>query len=256
VGTLSGQPTRLPSRLRSSAMTEGAPGALTDAPPGPVVLVHGLGSSFEHGWRAAGWIDLIGDAGRTVIPVDILGHGTADRPHDPAAYADLETSVAAVLLDTPVDAIGFSLGAQLLLRLAASDPSRFRRLVLIGAGANVFRTDRTEGLASAFENGAGADDIATRVFVSLAAEAGNDPLAMAACLRRPPQPLTPDEVARVTCSVLVILGDKDFAGPPDPLLDALPDARLVTLRGIDHFQSTRDFACLDAALEFIGAAPA
>ena len=34
-----------------------------------------------------------------------------------------------------------------------------------------------------------------RVFVSLAAEAGNDPLAMAACLRRPPRPLTPDEVA-------------------------------------------------------------
>ena len=39
----------------------------------------------------AGWIDLIGDAGRTVVPVDILGHGTAARPHDPAAYADLET---------------------------------------------------------------------------------------------------------------------------------------------------------------------
>ena len=93
------------------------------------------------------------------------------------------------------------------------------------------------------------------MFVSLAAEAGNDPLAMAVCLRRPPRPLTPEEVARVTCPVLVILGDKDFAGPPEPLLDALPDARLVTLRGIDHFQSPRDFACIDAALDFIGAAP-
>ncbi len=231
----------------------------------PVVLVHGLGSSFEHGWRAAAWIDLISDAGRAVVPVDILGHGTAPRPHDPAVYADLETSVGAVLPDPPVDAIGFSLGAQLLLRLAAADPGRFRRLVVIGAGANVFRTDGTEGLASAFERSAGErsagersagdEQIATRVFVSLAAEAGNDPLAMAACLRRPPQPLTPEEVARVTCPVLVILGDKDFAGPPEPLLDALPDVRLVTLRGIDHFQSSRDFACIDAALDFIGAAP-
>jgi pimeloyl-ACP methyl ester carboxylesterase len=238
-------------------MTEDRTDVPTDA---PVVLVHGLGSSFEHGWRGAGWIDLIGDASRAVIPVDILGHGTAARPHDPAAYADLEQSVVGALPDVPVDAIGFSLGAQLLLRLAAADPSRTRRLVVIGAGANVFRTDSTEGLASAFERsvgeqGAGDHEIAARVFVSLAAEAGNDPLAMAACLRRPPQPLTPEEVARVTCPVLVILGDKDFAGPPEPLLDALPDARLVTLRGIDHFQSPRDFACIDAALDFIGAAP-
>ena len=35
----------------------------------PVVLVHGLGSSAEHGWRPAGWIDLIADAGRTVACV-------------------------------------------------------------------------------------------------------------------------------------------------------------------------------------------
>ena len=55
--------------------------------------------------------------------------------------------------------------------------------------------------------------------------------------------------------MLVILGDKDFAGPAEPLVDALPDARLVTLRGIDHFQSTRDFTCIDAALEFIDAIP-
>ena len=49
----------------------------------PVVLVHGLASSFEHGWRTPGWIDLLADAERTVIPVDILGHGTAAAPHDP-----------------------------------------------------------------------------------------------------------------------------------------------------------------------------
>jgi hypothetical protein len=27
------------------------------------------------------------------------------------------------------------------------------------------------------------------------------------------------------------------------------------LKGVDHFQSTRDFACIDAALEFVEAAP-
>ena len=190
-----------------------------------------------------------------MIPVDILGHGAAARPHDPEAYANLESSVAGVLPDTPVDAIGFSLGAQLLLRIAAADPSRFRRLVVIGAGENVFHTDGATALAAAFENGVSSDDVGARVFTSLAAEAGNDPLAIAACLRRPVTPLTASELAKVQCPVLVILGDKDFAGPAEPLVDALPDARLVTLRGIDHFQSTRDFTCIDAALEFIDAIP-
>src|SRR3954470_21587997 len=81
----------------------------------PIVLVHGLGSSFEHGWRASGWADLIADSGREVIPVDLLCHGTAVASHAPAAYAHLESSIEQVLPDEPVDAIGFSLGAQLLL---------------------------------------------------------------------------------------------------------------------------------------------
>src|SRR3954465_13530055 len=120
----------------------------------PIVLVHGLGSSFAHGWRDSGWADLIADSGREVIPVDLLGHGTADAPHDPAAYAHLESSIERALPADPtatVDAIGFSLGALLLLRLAARTPERFGRLVLIGVGANAFRTDDSHGaLAEAF----------------------------------------------------------------------------------------------------------
>jgi pimeloyl-ACP methyl ester carboxylesterase len=190
-----------------------------------------------------------------VIPVDLLGHGGAPAPHDPAAYADLEQSIVAQLPDEPIDAIGFSLGAQLLLRVAASDPARFGRLVVIGVGANLFRTDGTEYLAAAFEDGVQPDDVALRVFVNLAASAGNDPLALAACLRRSSRPYTADEIARVTCPTLVILGDKDFAGPADPLVDALPDVQLTNLRGVDHFQTPREFACIDAALEFVEAVP-
>ena len=52
----------------------------------------------------------------------------------------MSEGILAVLSGT---AVGFSLGAQLLLRLAAREPKRFRRLVVIGAGANVFRADDT-----------------------------------------------------------------------------------------------------------------
>jgi pimeloyl-ACP methyl ester carboxylesterase len=219
----------------------------------PVMLVHGLGSSFEHGWRAPGWIDLLADAGRPVIAIDILGHGSAPAPHDPSAYAGIEQSITNLLGDEPVDAIGFSLGAQLLLRVAAAQPERFGRLVLIGVGANLFRDDGTEALATAFERGNDPEDLTARLFVQLAQSAGNDPLAMAAVLRRERAPFTVEEVGRITCPTLVIIGDKDLAWPPDPLVDALPDAQLVVLPGVDHFRVTSEFSCIDAALEFIGA---
>src|SRR5687767_14844947 len=73
----------------------------------PVLLVRGFASSFERNWRETGWADLLGDAGREVIGVDLLGHGSADKPHDPAAYADVEADVRAALPDQgSVDAVG------------------------------------------------------------------------------------------------------------------------------------------------------
>jgi hypothetical protein len=39
------------------------------------------------------------------------------------------------------------------------------------------------------------------------------------------------------------------------LVDALPNAQLVVLRGIDHFRATAEFDCIDAALEFVEAVP-
>lgn len=220
----------------------------------PVLLLHGLASSFEHNWRQTGWVDLLADGGREVIGVDLLGHGTAAKPHDPAAYVDPHTEVVAHLpAGEPVAAIGFSLGAQMLLQLALDDPSRFTRLVLVGVGANLFRHDDHEALALAFErHGAGDDDVVARLFVQAAESAGNDLLALAAFLRRPRRAFVAADLAAVTCPVLVVMGDRDFAGPPDPLVDALPDARAVLLPGVDHFQATRDFRCIDAALDFLG----
>ena len=221
----------------------------------PVVLVHGFASSFEHGWRQPGWVDLLADAGREVIAVDLLGHGEADKPHDPEAYDHIEESVAAVLpVGGPVDAIGFSLGAKTILRLASDDPSRFDRIVVGGVGANVFSDQGGETIARAVEEGTSDDDIAGRVFASLASAPGQDRQALAACMRRAMKALTPEQVAKVDRPVLVVLGSKDFAGPADPLIDALPNAKLVTLRNVDHFATPSDFGFIDAALNFIGAA--
>ena len=59
----------------------------------------------------------------------------------------------------------------------------------------------------------------------------------------------------VEVPVLVVLGERDDAGPAEPLVDALPDARLVLLPGVDHFATPKDFGFIDAALGFIDALP-
>jgi pimeloyl-ACP methyl ester carboxylesterase len=76
--------------------------------------------------------------------------------------------------------------------------------------------------------------------------------ALIAFLRRPQRPLTETDLARITAQVLVVLGDKDPAGPGDGLVAALPDARLVTLRGADHFGTPGDVRCMQAVLDFLG----
>lgn len=219
----------------------------------PVILVHGFATSAARTWGDNGWLDILGDTGREVSAPDLLGHGTAERPTDPAAYDELEAHLLRRLPAEPVDAVGFSLGARTLLVLAGAHPERFHSLVVAGVGANLFRHDGTSAeLADAVEAGAASDDPTVRYFAQLAEAPDQDPAALAALMRRPhPAPLTDEALGRITCPVLVVLGDQDFAGPADPLLDRLPHARLVTLRGVDHFATPKSFGFIDAVVDFL-----
>jgi pimeloyl-ACP methyl ester carboxylesterase len=220
----------------------------------PVLLLHGFATSAARTWGDNGWIDILRDMGREVIAPDLLGHGDAAKPHEPEAYEGFAQLVVDELPDDggPVDAIGFSMGARTLLALAVESPGRFRRLVLSGVGANLFRTDGSGLVAKALRGEADPSDPVARYFATLAQEPGSDPVALAAFIEHRQAPLTPEAVGGVTCPTLVVLGDKDFAGPADPLVEALPDARLVTLRNTDHFATPKSFPFMDAAFDFVG----
>jgi pimeloyl-ACP methyl ester carboxylesterase len=231
------------------------------------VLVHGWGGSFAATWQRSGFTDLLADAGREVIGVDLLGHGAAPKPHEPEAYDDLTLRVVDALPDRPVDAVGFSLGAHVLLRTAVDGPDRFRRLVLAGIGRNVFERDdaMTRRIVAAIagdshdpDDDEDDHDSVARLFAQYASQPGNDPAALAAVMNRrasESMSLTEDDLAGVRCPVLVIVGDHDFVLPADRLVAALPDARLRTLRRTDHFATPESFEFIDAALEFIDAVP-
>jgi pimeloyl-ACP methyl ester carboxylesterase len=226
----------------------------------PVVLVHGWGGSFRNTWQVPGWEALLQEAGRTVIAVDLLGHGTAPKPHEPEAYADLTTRIADALpADGQVDAVGFSLGAATLLQLASRQPGRFGRIVVGGVGANLFRDDAAgrRSIVAAVRGDGDPTDVRSQLFAQYASQPGNDPEALALVLERQPArgALGHGRFAAISCPVLVCMGDNDFAGPADPLVEALPDATLVVLKNTDHFATPESFGFIDAALEFLEAVP-
>jgi len=222
----------------------------------PVVLVHGFAGSFERTWRQPGFADLLADIGRAPVGIDLLGHGEADKPHDPAAYARLEdearASIDARAPEGPIDAVGFSLGARTLLQLACDTPDRFRSLIVAGVGAALFEDSDGEPVARALETRSEDEAGVAHHLKVLADVPGNDLAALAACLRRGALPVTAERLVRISCPTLVVVGDRDeLAGPPEPLVEAIPDARLLVLARTDHASTPEAFAFFDAALELL-----
>ncbi len=122
-----------------------------------LLLIHGLGGS----WRS--WSTIL-DAlsrNRTVIAVDLPGHGETTTEHDSGTFDGLVGSVQRYIVDnglTGVDAVGSSMGARIVLELArrgvvgnvvALDPGGFWRgwertffRTTIGASGRLLRAIR------------------------------------------------------------------------------------------------------------------
>jgi pimeloyl-ACP methyl ester carboxylesterase len=220
----------------------------------PVLLVHGWGGSFASTWRSTGFDLLLAETGGEPIGVDLLGHGEAPRSHDPADYQDLTPRIVEHLGDRPVDAVGFSLGALTLLRVACERPGSFRRLVLGGIGRNAVEASSTSErsvLVSAIRGDYEGDDNLPRQFAQYAHQPGNDPESLAAALLAERPPFTADELSRVDADVLIVIGDRDFAGPGEPLHELIAGSRLITVARCDHFALTENFTFFDAVFDFL-----
>ncbi|MEX5632867.1 alpha/beta fold hydrolase [Parafrankia sp. FMc2] len=223
---------------------------MADTPP--VVLVHGLASSSEHGWRSSGWVDLLQEAGREVILIDLPGHGGSRRDTDPAAYPDVAAEVAEAFAGRgPVDAVGFSAGAHLLLECAVRGLAPFQRLALLGIGPRLL--DYRPAERPTFTPG--ADDgtnVLVRMIHGLARRAGNDIDAVLAFARRPIRQLTAADMAAVTCEVLLVTGERDEAGSPEELAALLPKATGRAIEGADHYSVQANTRAMNAVLDFLG----
>src|SRR3546814_19976594 len=109
----------------------------------------------------------------------------------------MESLVADQLPAEPVDAIGFSLGARVLLTLATDAPERFDRLVLTGVGANLLRSDPSDLILKAIEGEGDPANPVVQYFAGLASHPDVDREALSACLRSTRPLLTPACLAKI-----------------------------------------------------------
>lgn len=220
-----------------------------------VVLVHGWGGSFEETWKKPGIVDILADTGLKIHGVDLLGHGTSDKPHDPEAYDQLGSHLLAQLPDEPCIVVAFSLGAMTALRLAASTSDRFAGMVLAGIGDRLFEPhdpEESRRIIAGVEGTASPDDNVAQLFGRYARQGDNDPLALAAVLKRPPaERLQPEHLSGIECPVLVCIGDKDFAAPAQRLASSFSNGELAVLPRTDHFATPGSFAFIDAVVGWL-----
>ncbi|SHM67471.1 alpha/beta fold hydrolase [Cryptosporangium aurantiacum] len=220
-----------------------------------VLLVHGAGSTIDHNFRKVGWIDLLEAAGHPVIGYHLPGHGDAPPPDMTSGDEVVDDLLGRLEVDGPLDAVGFSAGAQLLAATAAREPARFRRLALLGVGNGVLKPNvvAIRRLADALADEDDPHGVG-RLFRRMARSAGNDIDDVRRYLEIPKPPAEPDALAKVDASVLVVLGDKDFNAPADDLVAAFGRARLRMLPGVDHFGLAADVRCLEIVMAFLDGA--
>ena len=220
----------------------------------PVLLVHGFGSSTDSQWRQTGWVGDLEAAGRTVIGVDLPGHGASKDLTDRDA-ADLLLDEAAQ--HGSVDAVGFSAGSWALLAAASERPELFDRIAVLGAGDRIL----TDGMHTAAMQRPMVDALRTTeeptdnpmvtMILAMITAAGNDRDAVADFLAADKRFPTLADLARITAATLLVEGSADPVGPSELLARTIPHAERLVLDGADHFEIPIRTECRTAVTSFL-----
>lgn len=220
----------------------------------PVVLLHGWGGSFERTYARVEWSEGFERSGRRVVGVDLPGHGDPSASTNPEQYSDLANAVYHDLPGGKVDAVGFSLGAKVLLKLASTHPDKFHRIVLGGIGDNLFAPEKGgQQVADLLESGERNAPEGLLQLVDYALASGGRPEAMAAVLRRKPNPVfTEDELKSIDTPILIVNGSEDsLAGSTTQLRGCLVTAGFETIEGVNHINLTDNRTFKEMALAFL-----
>lgn len=127
-------PARSATAPRHAPLPDGQTHYRWDGPPHgpPVLLVHG---ATVPGWQFDYLVPELCAAGLRTLRIDLYGHGLSARPHFDYGLERFIGQTGDLLdhlrLHTPIAALGHSMGAAVLAGLAARQPQRFSRLLLV-----------------------------------------------------------------------------------------------------------------------------
>jgi len=234
--------------------------AYIDVGSGPaVLLLHGFAADHHANWVQPGVVAALVDAGHRVIAADARGHGSSEKPTDPARYGGgAMVEDARALLDhrsvDEVHVVGYSMGSMVALGLVPREP-RARTLVLGGIGDGVARAAPARN-SSRIAAALLADDPSTvtdplgREFRRFADRTGADRRAMAA-IQQAPMRTGPARPERIEVPTLVLKGDHDpLVGSAQGLADRIPGAQLRIVPG-NHITAVSDPGFRGAIVGFL-----
>lgn len=227
-----------------------------------VVLSNSLGSTHRM------WDAQIADLERhfTVVRYDTRGHGASPVPDGPYTIDDLADDVIA-LLDRLAIArahiVGLSLGGMTAMRLAARNPERVARMVLLCTGAQLppaqawtdraatVRAEGSQAVAAAvvdrwFSPGYPGDRAPWEAMVAATPAEG-----YAGCCEAIAQLDLRQELSTITAPTLAIAGAEDPATPPaklEEITDAVADAKLLVVEHAAHLANAEQPGTITPAL--------
>lgn len=216
--------------------------------PRPMVaFIHGLGTDS----LASFYLTLaapVTAAGIDILAYDLRGHGKTDQP--PTGYTvghftdDLAGLLDALGIDRPAHMIGNSFGGTLAFAMQAAYPERVASVVSIESEppTPIWATRLAETLVNV-KRDLGRED--TYLWVASTFSSHHARLSRLAYQRLtatsmaeeiPKGPLIElDDLQRIDCPVLSIVGDEGFQADDPYLLESmLPDCRTEIIHGQDH----------------------
>ena len=199
----------------------------------PLALIHG-----GTGTAAFDWEFVLGPLSQrfTVVAMDMRGHGRTPAPDGRIGLVRFALDTAAVMqrLGFPrFSALGFSMGANTLIRLAIDQPSRISHLITIGASVESY-PERIDSILT------GPWPAELR---ELRHEVGEDPNHWEWLRARLAHDwvdnvaFTDDQLSRITARVAAVHGDADRVVDPDQahrLVAGVANAEAVFVAGAGH----------------------
>jgi len=233
---------------------DGDNGGGMDAARPPVLLVHGFASNDQVTWQGTGWVSTLLATGRSVITLDLRGHGESDKPVDADSYApellgaDLRSVLDSAGAST-ADAIGYSMGNRVISALTQLAPERVRRVVIGGAGPReLFASWDLDDVRAVLLRDEPSRNRVIEQVLRPAIAAGADREALLACI---------EGFAGAPLSIPGDIPALFVAGENDPVPEGAQElarewgSDFVSVPGRDHVSTLTARAFKTAAIEFL-----